>query len=182
MYATPNQLMGNNVFCTSLAGEELGRMRSWGSDPYTQARHKIASPTTMVDLPQNLLEPILFGAACARGTRARLSTEYLVAGAGRRRRHRDGARPRLGRGVSDPREVPDRRRRRELQGRRGHRAADGRQDGGRRLDQHHHQGRPHQVRRAPAERPLLGAAAGLQRRRYRHGPRAHDPARGTSGC
>src|ERR1700754_1549450 len=77
LYATPNHLMGNNVFCTSLAGEELGRMRSWGSDPYTQARHKIASPTTMVDLPQNFLEPILFGAACARGTKARLSTEYL---------------------------------------------------------------------------------------------------------
>ena len=77
LYATPNHLMGHNVFCTSLAGEELGRMRSWGSDPYTHARHTIASPTTMVDLPQNLLEPILFGAACARGTRARLSTEYL---------------------------------------------------------------------------------------------------------
>jgi 2,4-dichlorophenol 6-monooxygenase len=77
LYATPNHLMGNNVFCTSLAGEELGRMRSWGSDPYTQARHRIASPTTMVDLPQNFLEPILFGAACARGTKARLSTEYL---------------------------------------------------------------------------------------------------------
>ena len=77
LYATPNHLMGNNVFCTSLAGEELGRMRSWGADPFTQARHRIASPTTMVDLPQNLLEPILFKAACARGTKARLSTEYL---------------------------------------------------------------------------------------------------------
>src|SRR5688500_18918265 len=78
LYATPNHLMGHNVFCTSLAGEELGRMRSWGSDPFTQARDRIASPTTMVDLPQNFLEPILFGAACARGTRARLSTEYLA--------------------------------------------------------------------------------------------------------
>jgi 2,4-dichlorophenol 6-monooxygenase len=77
LHATPNHLMGHNVFCTSLAGEELGRMRSWGSDPFTQARHRIASPTTMVDLPQNLLEPILFKAACARGTKARLSTEYL---------------------------------------------------------------------------------------------------------
>jgi 2,4-dichlorophenol 6-monooxygenase len=76
-YATPNHLMGNNVFCTSLAGEELGRMRSWGADPFTQARHRLASPTTMVDLPQNLLEPVLFSAACARKTRARLSTEYL---------------------------------------------------------------------------------------------------------
>ena len=77
LYATPNHLMGNNVFCTSLAGEELGRMRSWGSDPMTQARHKLASPTTMVDLPQNFMEPLLFKAACARGTKARLSTEYL---------------------------------------------------------------------------------------------------------
>ncbi len=50
LHAMPNDLMGNNVFCTSLAGEELGRMRSWGSDPFTQARHKLASPTTMVDL------------------------------------------------------------------------------------------------------------------------------------
>ena len=31
----------------------------------------------MIDLPQNFLEPIVFGAACARGTKARLSTEYL---------------------------------------------------------------------------------------------------------
>jgi 2,4-dichlorophenol 6-monooxygenase len=77
LYATPNELMGNNVFCTSLAGEELGRMRSWGSDPFTQARHKIASPTSMVDLPQTFMEPLLFKAACARGTKARLSTEYL---------------------------------------------------------------------------------------------------------
>jgi len=77
LYATPNHLMGNNVFCTSLAGEELGRMRSWGSDPQSFARHRMASPTEMVDLPQNYLEPVLFSAACARGTRARLSTEYL---------------------------------------------------------------------------------------------------------
>jgi 2,4-dichlorophenol 6-monooxygenase len=77
LHATPNHLMGNNVFCTSLAGEELGRMRSWGAHPMTQARHKLASPTTMVDLPQTFMEPILFKAACARGTKARLSTEYL---------------------------------------------------------------------------------------------------------
>lgn len=77
LYATPQDQMGNNVFCTSLAGEELGRMRSWGTDPFSKARHLTASPTTMVDLPQTFLEPILFNAACARGTKARLSTEYL---------------------------------------------------------------------------------------------------------
>ena len=93
LYATPNHLMGDNVFCTSLAGEELGRMRTWGTHPLTQADHKIASPTTMVDLPQNYLEPILFKAALrARHAGAALDRVPL-ADAGRRRRHRDGARP-----------------------------------------------------------------------------------------
>ena len=33
LYGTPQDLMGDNVFCTSLAGEELGRLRTWGSHP-----------------------------------------------------------------------------------------------------------------------------------------------------
>lgn len=77
LYGAPQELMGDNVFCTSLAGEELGRLRTWGTHPLSAARHRLASPCHMMDLPQNFLEPILFGAACARGTRARLSTEYL---------------------------------------------------------------------------------------------------------
>ena len=77
LYGTPQHLMGDNVFCTSLAGEELGRLRTWGTHPTSEARRKLASPTEMMDLPQNFLEPIVFGAACARGTVARLSTEYL---------------------------------------------------------------------------------------------------------
>jgi 2,4-dichlorophenol 6-monooxygenase len=78
LYATGQKYMGNNVFCTSLAGEELGRMHSWGNHPKSWARHRLASPTEMNDLPQTYLEPIVFGAACARGTKARLSTEYLA--------------------------------------------------------------------------------------------------------
>lgn len=77
LYGTPQELMGNNVFCSSLVGEELGRVHSWGTHPMTMARHVLASPCRMMDLPQNYLEPILFGAACSRGTKARLSTEYL---------------------------------------------------------------------------------------------------------
>jgi len=41
------------------------------------ADYQMSSPTDICDIPQNYMEPILFGAACARGTRARLSTEYL---------------------------------------------------------------------------------------------------------
>lgn len=76
-HATHQELMGNNVFCLSLAGEELGRMQSWGTSPDSKARHLRASPCEMNDLPQTFMEPILFTTACKRGTQARMSTEYL---------------------------------------------------------------------------------------------------------
>jgi 2,4-dichlorophenol 6-monooxygenase len=75
--ATPQELMGNQVFCTSLAGEELARMRTWGTHPRRRADYELASPSSMCDLPQTLLEPILLEAAAARGTEARFSTEYV---------------------------------------------------------------------------------------------------------
>jgi 2,4-dichlorophenol 6-monooxygenase len=77
LYATEQDLMGENIFCTSLAGEELGRMRSWGKHPLSRAAHQLASPSFMNDLPQTYMEPILFKTACSRGTQARMSTEYL---------------------------------------------------------------------------------------------------------
>jgi 2,4-dichlorophenol 6-monooxygenase len=75
--ATPQDLMGNQVFCTSLAGEELARMRTWGTHPTRRADYELASPSSMCDLPQTLLEPILLEAAAARGTEVRFNTEYL---------------------------------------------------------------------------------------------------------
>ncbi|WP_349371784.1 FAD-dependent monooxygenase [Salinarimonas sp.] len=77
MHATPQHLMGNNVFCASLAGEELGRMLSWGNAPHSKAEHLLSSPCEMNDLPQTFMEPILFKTACSRGAQARMSTEYL---------------------------------------------------------------------------------------------------------
>jgi 2,4-dichlorophenol 6-monooxygenase len=75
--ATPQELMGNQVFCTSLAGEELARMRTWGTHPARRADYELASPSSMCDLPQTLLEPILLEAAAARGTEVRFNTEYV---------------------------------------------------------------------------------------------------------
>ena len=77
MHATEQELMGNNVFCESLAGEELGRLNSWGTHPNSKAEHLLSSPTFMNDLPQTFMEPLLFKTACSRGTQARMSTEYL---------------------------------------------------------------------------------------------------------
>jgi 2,4-dichlorophenol 6-monooxygenase len=77
MYATRQDLMGENVFCVSLAGEELGRMKSWGKHPLSRAEHQLSSPCLMNDLPQTFMEPLLFKTACSRGTQARMSCEYL---------------------------------------------------------------------------------------------------------
>ncbi len=75
--ATPQNLMGQTPFCTSLAGEELGRLHTWYTHPSRQADHDLASPTSMCDMPQHLLEPVLANAAIARGTSLRYHTEYL---------------------------------------------------------------------------------------------------------
>jgi 2,4-dichlorophenol 6-monooxygenase len=70
-------LMGNNVFCTSLAGEELGRLYSWGNHPSRLADYTLASPTTICDIPQTLMEPILIGNAARRGATVCFNWEYL---------------------------------------------------------------------------------------------------------
>lgn len=77
LHATEQELMGENVFCESLAGEEIGRMKSWGTHPMSKAEHLLSSPCFMNDLPQTFMEPILFSTAAKRGAKTRLSTEYL---------------------------------------------------------------------------------------------------------
>ena len=77
LHATEQDLMGENVFCESLTGEEIGRMKSWGTHPLSRAEHQLSSPCHMNDLPQTFMEPILYTTACKRGTQGRMSTEYL---------------------------------------------------------------------------------------------------------
>ncbi|WAB80834.1 FAD-dependent monooxygenase [Microcella daejeonensis] len=75
--AVPHHLMGDTVFCTSLTGEELGRMHTWGTSPARHADYEAASPSLNCDLPQNLLEPILIRTAAERGAVVRFSTEFV---------------------------------------------------------------------------------------------------------
>jgi 2,4-dichlorophenol 6-monooxygenase len=74
---TAQHLMGDTVFCTSLSGDEIGRVRTWGTHPARRADYTLASPSENCDLPQTLLEPILIGHAAARGSRIRFDTEYV---------------------------------------------------------------------------------------------------------
>jgi 2,4-dichlorophenol 6-monooxygenase len=75
--ATPQRLMGDTVFCSSLAGEELGRLHTWYTHPARQADHDLASPSSICDMPQHLMEPVLVENAIARGTSFRYDTEFM---------------------------------------------------------------------------------------------------------
>jgi 2,4-dichlorophenol 6-monooxygenase len=75
--ATPQHLMGQTSFCTSLAGEELARLHTWGTHPARLADYTLASPSRHCDIPQTYMEPILVGRAAERGTRLRFDTEYV---------------------------------------------------------------------------------------------------------
>jgi 2,4-dichlorophenol 6-monooxygenase len=74
---TPSALMGDTVLCTALAGEEIGRIRTWGTGPQSASEYSVASPCEMIDLPQTYLEPILVTNAAARGAKVRFDTEFL---------------------------------------------------------------------------------------------------------
>src|SRR4051794_30063728 len=75
--AAPQELMGNLVYCTSIAGEELGRLHAWGTRPDRLADYSAASPSQICDMPQDLMEPVLLHNAQARGAKVRFDTEYL---------------------------------------------------------------------------------------------------------
>ena len=75
--ATPWEYMGNTTFCTSLVGDELGRIPSWGTDTRRHADYELQSPCTMLDAPQTITEPLMMQAAQARGAKVRFDTEYL---------------------------------------------------------------------------------------------------------
>ncbi|HKR38304.1 MAG TPA: FAD-dependent monooxygenase [Paraburkholderia sp.] len=76
-YATPWEMMGDLVFATSLAGEELGRQRICGTGEDRQSEYLLASPCPNMDVPQSYLEPVLVKNAAARGASFSFNTEYL---------------------------------------------------------------------------------------------------------
>ncbi|RZB13974.1 2,4-dichlorophenol 6-monooxygenase [Streptomyces sp. F001] len=74
---SPSHLMGDTVLCTALAGEEIARIRTWGTGPHSLTEYTSTSPCQMIDLPQTYLEPILTTNAAARGAKVRFDTEFL---------------------------------------------------------------------------------------------------------
>ena len=77
LHATPWEQMGDTLFTTSLAGEEIVRLQTWGTGDLRHGDYVQGSPCGLMDLPQPLMEPILLGAAAARGAVLSFNTEYL---------------------------------------------------------------------------------------------------------
>jgi 2,4-dichlorophenol 6-monooxygenase len=75
--ATPNELMGNNVWATSFAGEEIARLATWGSGIERRFDYAGASPSQMCNIPQHILEPVILEAARERNADVRFSTELM---------------------------------------------------------------------------------------------------------
>jgi 2,4-dichlorophenol 6-monooxygenase len=75
--ATPWDLMGDTLYTTSFAGEEIVRQRTWGTGDKRKGDYLQASPCGMVDIVQPRLEPILLKNAAERGATFTFNTQYL---------------------------------------------------------------------------------------------------------
>ncbi len=75
--ATPHELMANNVWATSFAGQELGRLLTWGNAIERKSDYEQASPSPMCNIPQHVLEPILANAALRAGSQMRFDNELI---------------------------------------------------------------------------------------------------------
>ena len=75
--AMPQNLMGTQVFATSFAGLELARTMAWGAGVDRRSDYERASPTSMCNMPQHVLEPIIVEAANANGAEIRFGHELI---------------------------------------------------------------------------------------------------------
>lgn len=76
--ALPGDLMGTNVWATSMAGRELARMYAWGSGPDRKADYENASPSPMCNIGQHHLEPILRHQAEEYGADLRFANDMIA--------------------------------------------------------------------------------------------------------
>ncbi|HLV77276.1 MAG TPA: FAD-dependent monooxygenase [Marinobacter sp.] len=75
--ATPWDQMGDTLFTTSLAGEEIARLRTWGTGDLRKGDYLKGSPCPLVDIIQPEMEPLVLKHAAARGAKVSFNTEYL---------------------------------------------------------------------------------------------------------
>ncbi|KAM0414559.1 hypothetical protein ACHAPT_013602 [Fusarium lateritium] len=75
--STPLKELGNGVIATSLTGLEVARYGCYGAAAHQLSDFTRASPCELVNLPQNVLEPLLLSRARETGADVRFSTELV---------------------------------------------------------------------------------------------------------
>lgn len=76
--AQPAEMMGSNVWATSVTGRELARMYAWGAGPARKGDYDNASPSAMCNIGQHQLEPVLRRRADALGADLRFGHEMTA--------------------------------------------------------------------------------------------------------
>src|SRR5258708_947894 len=75
--AMPHELMATQIFATSFAGLELSRASAWGAGIDRIADYRRASPSSMSNISQHKLEPIILEAATRHGADIRFNHELV---------------------------------------------------------------------------------------------------------
>jgi 2,4-dichlorophenol 6-monooxygenase len=75
--ATPQRMMTNNLWVTTLAGREVARSEAWGTGASRLGEYSASSPEPMANCPQTVLEPLLLDAAREAGADIRFETEFV---------------------------------------------------------------------------------------------------------
>src|ERR1700742_4841859 len=83
--ATPQPMMQNNLWVTSLAGREVARSETWGTGHTRSGEYQAASPVPMVNCPQTVFGPLLLQAARQAGADIRFQHLFETA-----QEHADG--------------------------------------------------------------------------------------------
>jgi 2,4-dichlorophenol 6-monooxygenase len=75
--ATPQEMMRNNLWVTSLAGREVARLDAWGTGADRRDDYAASSPSPMANCAQTVFEPMLFDVARRSGADLRFGHEFL---------------------------------------------------------------------------------------------------------
>jgi 2,4-dichlorophenol 6-monooxygenase len=75
--AMPHELMATQIFATSFAGLELSRTSAWGAGIDRRTDYQRASPSSMSNISQHRLEPIILEAATRNGADIRFNHELV---------------------------------------------------------------------------------------------------------
>ncbi|GAA3880617.1 FAD-dependent monooxygenase [Leifsonia kafniensis] len=75
--AMPASLMGQVVWAESFAGPEIARRKGWGAGADRRSDYEAASPSSLTNIAQHILEPILCDAARELGAQVIFSLELV---------------------------------------------------------------------------------------------------------